>query len=328
MLKVGLNPYGLAFHLGLQGGGTARANPNGTGIGGFIAIARQIGAKTLELHGPWLHGMDSAALHALRQRIEALGMTPVVGTGLAQETPERAIAAAAALGAKIVRLALTPVLCGGRAELGGKWPELVAGVRAALRHWAPLAAGQGITLAIENHQDFRSTELVAFCQEAGPGTGICFDTGNAFPVGEAPLDFARSIAAHVRHVHLKDYQVQRTPEGIRLVRCAIGDGAVPFAGIAVLLAQHHPSLTASLEPGALEARHVQLLRPEWWAMYPPLGADALAACLAATQLNSLADGADFRTPGERGERAEILVEYARAMIRRSAANMRALGLMQ
>ena len=63
-------------------------------------------------------------------------------------------------------------------------------------------------------------------------------------------------------------------------------------------------------------------------MYPPLGADALAACLAATQLNSLADGADFRTPWERGERAEILVAYELAMIRRSAANMRALGLMQ
>ena len=55
-----------------------------------------------------------------------------------------------------------------------------------------------------------------------------FDTGNTFPVAEAPLDFVRRVAPHVRHVHLKDYRVQFTDEGYRLVRCAIGDGAVPF----------------------------------------------------------------------------------------------------
>ena len=49
---------------------------------------------------------------------------------------------------------------------------------------------------------------------------------------EAPLDFARTaIAPDVGHVHLKDYRVQFTDEGYRLVRCAIGDGAVPFREI-------------------------------------------------------------------------------------------------
>ena len=38
-----------------------------------------------------------------------------------------------------------------------------------------------------------------------------------------------TIAPHVRYLHLKDYRVQFTDEGYRLVRCAIGDGAVPFA---------------------------------------------------------------------------------------------------
>ena len=328
MLQIGLNPYGLTFHLGLQGAGTARANPQGAGLEGFIAIAREIGARTLELHGPWLHGMSAAQLAALRRRIEALGMTPVVGTGLPQETPQAAIAAAAALGATIVRLALTPVLCGGRAELGDRWHERVVDVRAALKRWAPEAAARGITLAIENHQDFRSAELVALCEEAGAGAGICFDTGNAFPVGEAPLDFARTIAAHVRHLHLKDYRVQRTDEGFRLARCAIGDGAVPFAELAALFGEHHASLTASLEPGALEARHVRLLRADWWRMYPPLPASALAACLAATQRNALADDADYRTPWEREAPPQQVIDYELAMIRRSAANMRALGLMQ
>ena len=52
---------------------------------------------------------------------------------------------------------------------------------------------------------------------------------------------------------------------------------------------------------------------------------ALAACLAAARLNPLPDDADYRTPWERGDDGAI-AEYELAMIRRSAANMRALGL--
>jgi 3-oxoisoapionate decarboxylase len=67
------------------------------------------------------------------------------------------------------------------------------------------------------------------------------------------------------------------------------------------------------------------LRPEWWSFYPPKSAPALAACLAAARVNRLADDADTRTPWERGEDA-ALEAYELDMIRRSAGNMRALGL--
>jgi hypothetical protein len=45
---------------------------------------------------------------------------------------------------------------------------------------------EGRVLAIENHQDFGSDELSQFC-ETTRGLGICLDTGNTFPVAEAPL---------------------------------------------------------------------------------------------------------------------------------------------
>ena len=80
---------------------------------------------------------------------------------------------------------------------------------------------------IENHQDFTSRELAAFCQRLGPAVRIVLDTGNTFPVAEAPLDFVEVVAPYVAYVHLKDYRVQPTGDGFRLVRCAIGDGAVP-----------------------------------------------------------------------------------------------------
>ncbi len=103
-------------------------------------------------------------------------------------------------------------------------------------------------------------------------------------------------------------------------------GRFPFAELLAILAEHHATLPAVLEPGALEARHVRLLTPEWWHGYAPKSAEALAACLAAARHKRLPDDADYRTPWERGEDG-ALEDYELAMIRRSAANMRALGIM-
>jgi hypothetical protein len=197
-------------------------------------------------------------------------------------------------------------------------------VAAALAEWGPRADDEGLVLGIENHQDFGSAELVALARSAR-GIGITFDTGNAFPVAEAPLAFAAAVAPHLVHLHLKDYRVQLTAEGLRLVRCAIGDGCVPIAGILGVLGRHHASVDAVLEPGALEARHVRLFTPGWWRGYPPRDAAGLAAVLLAVQPNRLGDAEDWRTPWERGGEAG-LAGWELAMIRRSAANMAALGL--
>jgi sugar phosphate isomerase/epimerase len=326
---TGLNPFGLTYHLGLQAKGGPRANPDGRGIEGFIAIATEIGAKSIELHNAWLVPMSDAQLKELRGRLTGLGMQIVVSYGLPWEPHEGAIRSALALGANTIRTPLTPVLCGDRAAKGDEWLPLVASVRARLRELArdAAAASSDLTIAIENHQDFGSRELLEFCDDAGPNVGLCFDTGNTFPVAESPLDFARRVAPRVRHVHFKDYRAQWTDEGYRLVRCAIGDGAVPFIEIAAILSEHHRTLTASLEPGALEARHVRLFTSNWWHGYPSMSAPDLARCLQAARRNRLADDADWRTPWEHNADGEALVRYELDMIRRSASNMRSIGLM-
>lgn len=326
-LTVGLNPYGLTYTLGLQGAGTSRANPDPQGLDGFIAIAGRIGARMIDLHGPWLTGQEAGGLAALRDRLEGAGLIPVVSAGLPHSGVEQALEAAAALGATVVRTALTTVLCGDRAARAD-WDDSVARLRADLIRLAPMARDLGLTLAIENHQDFTAEELLAFCHEGGEGLGICLDTGNSFPVAEAPLPFAAKVAPKIAHVHLKDYRVQMTDQGYRLVRCAIGDGAVPVAEVLdVLLAARRP-LIASLEPAALEARHVRLFTPGWWQGYPPIDGPRLAAALLAAQVNRLPEHTDWRTPWEREAPPAEIVAYELAMMERSAANMRALGIME
>jgi len=326
MLRVGLNPYGITYYLGLQGRGTPRANPNGRGLNGFLEIAEELGARTIEFHNGWFAGPGEAELRAFRERIERNGMTPVVSLGPPLEGVDTGIAAACAIGARIVRLGLSPVLSGDRAAQGERWPGMVAHARRTLREFAPGAAEHGLAFAIEDHQDFGSEELLGFCAEAGPNVGICLDTGNPLAVGEEPAAFARKVALMVRHVHLKDYRAQWTEEGYRLVRCAIGDGCVSFREIAAILEEHHESLTASLEPGALEARHIRLFRESWWEGYPERSARELAPALAAARVRRLEEDADWRTPWEAGAGPGTIIRYELEMIRRSMDNMRALGL--
>jgi sugar phosphate isomerase/epimerase len=328
MWRVGLNPYGLAYAVGLQGHGTPRANPSPSGLEGFMRVASETGARCLEIHGPWLDGRPSTELERIRTACAEGAMTPIVSTGLAQvpgETLESAIAAAVAIGAPLIRLGLSPVLEGARAAWGEKWPAMVAHARQTLVREARRAAEAGLEVAIEDHQDFGSEELVSMAEEAGDNVGVVFDTGNPFAVGEDPVAFARRAAHRIRHVHLKDYRAQFTGEGYRLVRCAIGDGAVPFAELKDVLAARGP-LTASIEPGALEARHIRLFTPGWWTGYPARDARELAVALGRLRATRLAEDGPYQTPWERGSGAADIIDYELAQVRRSAANVRELKL--
>lgn len=325
-ITTGLNPYGLTYYLGLQGAGTPRANPNGAGLEGFIALTDELGGKAIELWEGWFKSMSDDELSALRQRLDDKGWKRVLSSGLMHCDIDLLLKAAKALDATYIRLALTPILCGDRAAAGDRWYELVAEVRKRLEQYAPVAEAAGKVLLIENHQDFTSHELVGLCNDYGPAVRIVFDMANTFPVAESPLDFTRVIAPYVRHCHVKDYRVQFTDDGFRLCRCPSGDGAVPHKEMFDILAQHNDEMIACIEIGALEARHVKLLTPQWWHGYAPKPAEELAACLLAAQRNRFAEGEEWRTPWERNADHE-LIEYELGQYRRSAANLKAQGLM-
>lgn len=327
MLRVGLNPYGIAYTVGLHGRGTPRANPRPLGLAGYLDLAEEIGARCVEFPAALLPAEEPSALAALRERLEARGMTPVLSQPSPVAGVERSVACAAALGAGVIRMNLTSVLCGDRADPDCRWPEIVAALRPALREAARRAGEHDLRLALENHQDFTSAELMELCHLSGDNVGVCLDTGNALAVGEDPVEFAQTVAPRVFHVHLKDYRAQWTDEGYRLVRCAIGDGAIPFVDVAAVLAEHREELTAAIEPGALSVRHIRLLNPGWWEGYPDRSARALAAGLRAARVRRLDEAADWQTPWERGADPEEIVSYEMAMLRKSVANLKGLGLM-
>jgi sugar phosphate isomerase/epimerase len=328
VLRIGLNPYGLSYTVGLQGPGTPRANPGPLGLDGFIAFAKTLNARCIELDWRWLAPLGDDELARVRRAVH--GMIPIYSYWLAHDAGETftdPVRRATAIGASIFRLHLTPVLEGARASWGPQWEDMVSHARDTMKREVCKATDAGLIVGIENHQDFGSEELLAIAEDLGPRVGLVLDTGNPFAVGEDPVAFTRRAAHRICHVHLKDYVAVFTSEGYRLVRCAIGDGAVPFEEMMSLLEANGSSLTASIEPGALESRHIRLFTSAWWHGYPPRDARELAIMIGRLRHKSLPENADWRTPWERMQHGEALVAYEMGQFHRSVDNLRRRGWM-
>lgn len=71
------------------------------------------------------------------------------------------------------------------------------------------AEAHGLTIAFENHQDYRASEIAAVIDGVGsPALRTNFDTGNPVAVVEDPVDAARAVGRHAVMVHLKDFRIQ------------------------------------------------------------------------------------------------------------------------
>jgi sugar phosphate isomerase/epimerase len=133
----------------------------------------------------------------LRERAAAVGVRLVPDSGRAADAPlEALIPLAAALGSRSLRLTLSGILEGDRRAIGrAGWEELCAAAVRRLRQVRPLAEAHDVALAIENHQDADSDDLLRLCDTVGGDhIGVNLDTGNPLAVGEGPVEFAERIA--------------------------------------------------------------------------------------------------------------------------------------
>jgi len=245
----------------------------------------------------------------------------VAGPRICEVPLDEAIAFAGRIGAKVVRCTCTGVLCGDRAALASEWSELQRSLAATLREAGRRARDLGLRIAIENHQDLTSEELIHLVELAGPPTvGITLDTGNPLAVAEDPLEFFEAVLPYLADVHLKDYHICGCSDGFRLVHCAVGDGVVPFGPLFELLAKQ-PDLPRSIEMAAMGERHVRWLTSSWWQGYGPRDARRLVPFLRFVQ--SHAQDGDWRTPWDRGE-CDGLAAWELERFERSVRNMATL----
>ncbi|GAC1400507.1 MAG: sugar phosphate isomerase/epimerase [Chloroflexota bacterium] len=281
----------------------------------------------MEFPLPWgLGGLDEARLETARDYARARGLFTVVDGSLLDVGELRSlIPAARFLGAATVRVIVSTVLCGDRRAVRQTWGHHLAETARRLKEVRGLAEDAGVSIALENHQDMTSEELVAICEEVGsPRVGVNLDAANPLAVGEDPLAFARRVAPYLKNIHLKDYYLYRTPQGFRLVRCAVGAGVLDVRGLFALRAAEAPEATISIELGAVHARHVRLMEDDFWPGYPPRRVEEVLPVLRLRESKARPQGEDWRTPWERGEQGEAMAAFELSQFEESVQYLRGL----
>jgi sugar phosphate isomerase/epimerase len=115
-----------------------------------------------------------------------------------------------------------------------------------LGKFADAVASSGVTIALENHCDYRGHEIASIVQRANrPNLRVQIDTGNAFSVFEEPVDCAQALAPYTVSAHLKDIIVipfSPPPTfGSRALTAPLGAGHVDNVAICQILQANAPN---------------------------------------------------------------------------------------
>ena len=321
-MRIGLAAYGTVFSMGLT---PLSGHPLITPLQ-FMDQALASGLAGVEIPIALLEGADIPAIARYAQD-HKLFLT-LAASGYTSEPLIRALELAAQLGALTLRTMIGGAKIGGdRRPLVDRWPAFLEQVLHGLREATAVAERVGVNLAVENHQDLASEELLWLCHSINsPRFGLTLDTGNPLATAEEPLDFARRIGPHIKNIHLKDYWIYSTDEGYRLARCPLGQGVIDFPQLFSIFTELCPDATASIELGALEARYIRVLADDYWPAYPPRSAAQLASTLhfVYTHMHQPGQPDDWRTPFERNEPAPIIISYEEQQLTASLFYMKQL----
>jgi sugar phosphate isomerase/epimerase len=298
------------------------------GLTGLMDAAEEMGLSGIEAHLP---SAEPSAVAALADELRARNLTMVADTHVLVDQDvgdlRTYLKAAPRLGTRVVRAMLSGVLCGDRRKLAGGWEERMERSAAVLRELLPLAEDLGIAIAIENHQDATSDDLLRLAEMSGnsPAYGVTLDTGNPLAVGEDPVEFAQRVAHLIRHVHLKDYTIHFAPEGYRLVRCIAGTGVIDFPKILDIVGGNGHKVTPGIEVAAQQTRTIPLLEEGWWAHYPPKAATQLIGPLRILWERGRPAHQPYSSAWERGADSAAVCAEERAVVYGSAAYFRGLA---
>jgi len=151
-----------------------------------------------------------------------------MGIGIQHDLDE-AIVTAGYLGADIVKVSMDLVrprpLAGSRFHPRVK--DQMKSFAAQLKTSAPAAAAAGIKIAVENHCDSFSEEILWLLDRVDhPAVGACIDTVNALMVMEDPMQAIANLAPRAFTNHFRDDRIEMQRYGFKLTGAAVGEGDI------------------------------------------------------------------------------------------------------
>ncbi|UCH22893.1 MAG: sugar phosphate isomerase/epimerase [Deltaproteobacteria bacterium] len=204
---------------------------------GLFDEAVRLGLEGLHLDDGVLESLDEAYLKevcaAARERglyLEYNFSMDLGGMGIGiQHVLDEAIATAQALGADIVKVSMD--LKRPRPVSASRFhPDVMAQMNAfasRLKASAPAASAAGVRIAVENHCDSFSEEILWLLDLVdSPVVGACVDTVNALMVMEDPMKAIENLAPRALTNHFRDDRIEFQRYGCKLKGTALGEGDI------------------------------------------------------------------------------------------------------
>jgi sugar phosphate isomerase/epimerase len=249
----------------------------------FLTFARSRGASAVQVP---LGIRSEAEAHEVRKTCAALSMTvegivrPPSAEKADQERFSAELATAKFCGASVVR---TVMLGGRRYEVFHSADEYAAFAReseAALQRAEPIARRHGVVLAVENHKDFRTDELLGLLRRfSSEWIGVCVDTGNNVALLEEPQRVVEALAPLARTVHLKDVAMEEAEDGFRLAEVPLGQGCLDLKAMVATLRKANPKIRFQLEMITRDPLTIPCLTDKYWATLERVPGQDLARSL-------------------------------------------------
>lgn len=138
----------------------------------------------------------------------------------------------------------------------------------ALQLAEPVLKKYRVKLAVENHKDWRSEELVAILHQLdSEWIGVTLDFGNSMALLEDPIQTAQLLAPYVYSTHIKDMAVEPHEQGFLMSEVPLGTGILDLRKIARLCQKFFPSVTFNLEMITRDPLLIPCLTPSYWSTF-------------------------------------------------------------
>jgi 3-oxoisoapionate decarboxylase len=158
--------------------------------------------------------------------------------------------------------------------------------RRSLELIEPILQKYQLRLAIENHKDHTTEELIGLMEHIGSEwVGVLVDTGNNIALLEEAHAVVEALAPYALSVHLKDMVVQESVEGFLLSEVPLGTGMTDLRRVIATLTKHNPAIVLNLEMATRNPLIIPCASDPYYATFPDRRTSHLAAAMERVRQN-------------------------------------------
>jgi sugar phosphate isomerase/epimerase len=150
----------------------------------------------------------------------------------------------------------------------------------------PVLRKHQVKLAVENHKDWRASELVAALKQLNSEwVGVTLDFGNSISLIEDPMEVIETLVPYVFSTHVKDMGVEEYADGFLLSEVPLGKGILDLPKIIALCKKHNPAVTFNLEMITRDPLQIPCLKNDYWNVFDGVSGREFAHLLSLVKNN-------------------------------------------